>query len=270
MLIAPDGTDGEHLLSESQSIDAQRRIAKSTVVIADNIAEYLSQDPTKMWQFRDFPNALPPFESLFVEYESQCEYMKQVGVLFETQEITKEMRATKLVAEDDRWLVGMWMFAAINGQASMFDDELLLTMNEQGSITGGLGLSGTTSLWGPASLPAVLAICFMNCKRQVKISEKSDSEPSVKWTNRTKTPRFRYHVLDINPMKEVLRTEGQSDATGLKKALHICRGHFCTYTEEKPLFGTYVGTVWKPSHVRGDIKSGAVIKDYSVSPQINN
>ena len=55
------------------------------------------------------------------------------------------------------------------------------------------------------------------------------------------------------------------DATGIKKALHICRGHFVTYTPKHPLFGKYVGTFWKPDHVRGNAKNGIVLKDYKVN-----
>lgn len=65
-------------------------------------------------------------------------------------------------------------------------------------------------------------------------------------------------------MKAVLRTEGGIEQNGLKKALHICRGHFATYTDEKPLFGHFTGTVWKPSHVRGNVTEGIVSKDYRV------
>jgi hypothetical protein len=85
----------------------------------------------------------------------------------------------------------------------------------------------------------------------------------VYWIRRQKAPEIRYHVLDINPMKEVLRTEGNIDANGLKKALHICRGHFAHY--ENGLFGRGEAcTVWKPSHVRGSVEHGIVDKDYRI------
>src|SRR3990167_3444505 len=55
------------------------------------------------------------------------------------------------------------------------------------------------------------------------------------------------------------------EVNGLKKALHIVRGHPVTYTKEKPLFGKYSGTFWKPAHARGSIEQGAVLKDYKVN-----
>jgi hypothetical protein len=68
-------------------------------------------------------------------------------------------------------------------------------------------------------------------------------------------------------MKRILKTEGNIESEGLKRALHICRGHFSTYSEEKPLFGRVAGTFWIPAHTRGQIKEGVVISDYKVSPK---
>lgn len=116
-----------------------------------------------------------------------------------------------------------------------------------------------------ATKVAIFAITFMNCKNVARRDVTETEGPSAKWIRRQKAPTIRYHVLDINPMKEVLRTEGGIETNGIKKALHICRGHFATYTEEKPLFGKKAGTFWVPAHTRGDIKHGAVIKDYRVN-----
>lgn len=77
-------------------------------------------------------------------------------------------------------------------------------------------------------------------------------------------PLVRYYSLEIDPLRKRLEQEGQIATSGLKKALHLCRGHFATYTADKPLFGHYVGTVWVPAHMRGSVKHGAVIKDYRI------
>lgn len=117
------------------------------------------------------------------------------------------------------------------------------------------------NIWGELHV-ALLTASFMNC-RNVQLAD-SPSEMSDKWHRRTKVPKVTFKTLQIAPMRKVLRDEGGSDTTGLRKALHICRGHFATYTEDRPLFGHFVGTVWKEAHVRGNAKEGVVIKDYSV------
>jgi len=43
---------------------------------------------------------------------------------------------------------------------------------------------------------------------------------------------------------------------------HFCRGHYATYTKDKPLFGKYVGTFYKSPHVRGNAEVGTIVKDY--------
>lgn len=123
--------------------------------------------------------------------------------------------------------------------------------------------SGTDSVFHVLSL----GISFMHC-RNVKVSD-ANFEMSDKWFRRNKVPRVTYKTLVIDPMKEVLQREGSSNTTGIKKALHICRGHFAKYTEENPLFGNFVGTVWRSQHARGSVKEGAVIKDYRVENSAN-
>lgn len=114
------------------------------------------------------------------------------------------------------------------------------------------------------SFVSVMAIMFMHCRNVVRRDVTETEGPSAKWLRRQKAPEIRYHVLDINPMKEVLRTEGGIEHNGLKKAMHICRGHFVRYSEERPLFGKHSGTFWKPAHVRGSAEHGIVDKDYEL------
>jgi|GEM_PF-2537018 len=120
--------------------------------------------------------------------------------------------------------------------------------------------------WSTHLFPAFLAVSFLHCKNVKLIASEPDHKLSRAWTKRHNQPLYRYHVLDIEPMKQVLRKEGQSESVGLKKALHICRGHFKDYTN-KGLFGKYKGMYWWEAHVRGSLSEGIVAKDYSVKVQ---
>lgn len=104
----------------------------------------------------------------------------------------------------------------------------------------------------------------MHCKNVVMEAVEPDRALNRERKKHGFKPFLRYHTIDIEPMKKVLRTEGNIEAEGLKRALHICRGHFSTYSEERPLFGRVAGTFWIPSHTRGSIKEGMVISDYNV------
>lgn len=111
--------------------------------------------------------------------------------------------------------------------------------------------------------PMFMAISLAHCKNVTT----RDNVPTARIPKRgqkQKPPKFTYKTLVIDGMTRVLDTEGGAKQNGLKKALHICRGHFATYTADRPLFGKVVGTVWKPMHTRGTKERGEVVKDYKV------
>jgi hypothetical protein len=116
------------------------------------------------------------------------------------------------------------------------------------------------------AIPMMMAICFLNCRKTTLRS--IDPPPAVNRIRERagRQPFVRYNVINIEPAKEILRTEGRSDTEGLKKALHICRGHFATFRENfmgRPLDGPL--TIWRPAHLRGSIRQGVVVSDYNVN-----
>ncbi len=108
-------------------------------------------------------------------------------------------------------------------------------------------------------------IAFTHCKNVTSEENIPPEKPSGKHRRAHGAPLTRYYTLEIEPMKTILRREGRSQEVGLERALHICRGHFATYSDEKPLFGKYSGTFWKPQHIKGNNKSGEIVKDYAVN-----
>lgn len=115
-----------------------------------------------------------------------------------------------------------------------------------------------------ANVP-LLAINFMHCKNVQLIPNEVPEKLKRKRIKKHGNPGLKYYTLEISSMRRVLETEGNISKNGLKKALHICRGHFKDY-RESGLFGKIKGVFWWDANVRGDIKQGAVIKDYAVKP----
>lgn len=110
---------------------------------------------------------------------------------------------------------------------------------------------------------ALLTLSFMHCKN-VELRDTQEFTDR-KWLKRKKLRTVLHKTLVLKPLKKVLRTEGGMDKHGLRKALHICRGHFKTYGEDSPgMFGKLHGTFWVPQHVRGDAQNGTIVKDYRV------
>jgi hypothetical protein len=93
---------------------------------------------------------------------------------------------------------------------------------------------------------ALLTLSFLHCKNVVvrPLDQTMLCHPTIK-------QQLDYHTLDIAPMRQILKTEGQERNTGTKRAMHICRGHFAHYENGRGLFGKYKGTFWIPQHIRG-------------------
>lgn len=122
------------------------------------------------------------------------------------------------------------------------------------------------NLPGSYIFPALLAISFMNCKNvTVAKGAIEDLKHERARIKRGKPPFVRFKVLQIEPLREILRREGGADTVGLQKALHICRGHFKDYTTGSGLFGKIKGRFWWDAKIRGKAEQGVVIKDYELS-----
>lgn len=112
--------------------------------------------------------------------------------------------------------------------------------------------------------PLLFSICLINC-RNIELVDKRYSRQVMRQATRKGKELIKYKELIIEPFKKQVRAEAtETRESEIHRALHICRGHFATYSEERPLFGKYSGTFWKPMHVRGSKEYGEIIKDYRI------
>lgn len=218
------------------------------------------------------------------------------GFLFQARKIDDENRAPTW-NEEMKWMVSFEMFAYVPGyelEATNMDVQMTIGIDAQGvACTVDKTAEGPLLVSFPRELvevmsdpeerrllinqvfailhPALLAISFLHC-RNVKVEDKATTmgkSKSVKRRARRAAkgePYYKQNIIEIRPMRRVLETEGQSETHGLKKALHICRGHFRHYEEGRGLFGKIHGTFWIDSHVRGAPEVGIVDKTYNINP----
>ncbi|WP_319431584.1 hypothetical protein [Mycobacterium sp. RTGN5] len=106
-----------------------------------------------------------------------------------------------------------------------------------------------------------VALSLVNC-RNVKTPESGQIKMARSGAEKRRgqvARVIRYHTI-------VLPGGGtESDArTGRQRAtaVHRVRGHFKTFTEERPLMGKHVGTYWWGWQVRGDSARGVIDSDY--------
>ena len=116
-------------------------------------------------------------------------------------------------------------------------------------------------------VPVVLAQNLMHCEN-VKV-ERTEMPPKLAKKIARKhgyRPVTKWHAVKIEPMKKVLRGSGGVRGIGVEKAMHVVRGNFAEYTEDKKLFGKVVGKVFRPMHVRGNKALGVKKPGYVVEP----
>lgn len=111
---------------------------------------------------------------------------------------------------------------------------------------------------------SLLTLSFMHCKNIVVNIQRYPQQQNKARLRKGKFPLITYRILEIEPIKKILENEGGKRDIGLKKSLHICRGHFKDYMTGDGLFGKIHGIWWWDMQTRGNIKEGISFKDYKV------
>lgn len=273
---------GFHLDNEEElQFDGIWGILKTCeVLICDNAAEMLV-GTHESWSLRDYPALMPPFRALFAETHVPG-YSQDVGALLVTGRYPEDCGEyiTNIFADVcPEWIVHGDVFVSMDRQRvgpADYVGEIMYGLDTTGTACGESAKHYSTTIGGRdvveqeqqdwASIhPLLLAIALSTCKN-VGMPQCSPLPPKLARAHERKYgyPSFRYRVLEIEPMRQTLRTEGHSETQGIKRALHICRGHFKTYTPERKLFGQHVGTYWWPALARGTSSRGVVAKDYKI------
>ena len=145
-------------------------------------------------------------------------------------------------------------------------------LDERGRLIGGrdngdvfdgvVGISADADLMAYISLlhPAFLAIGLMNCSN-VKTEAESFKSRSSNRLARKAIPKLDYHTIVLPGSRS--GGSGTSERQGVMPQ-HKVRGHFKTFTVERPLMGRHVGTYWWGWNVRGNKKNGITVTDYKV------
>lgn len=254
--------------------------ADCPVFYVDNVAEYFGAvHPPKSRgvEINALPQLLPPFEKTWIEYARD-----RPGV--PTHQMAARIIAERLPVAyaPIAWGLTIDTFErapTLSNRIVQSRTSLLLFIDEAGQLLMAVDESAPNDPcshldWNVAEgckrgqgirllAPILLAISFMHCKN-VRHVEHATPKVHPNFLRSTgKKPRLKFYTLEIDPMREVLRREGNIEQVGLKQALHICRGHFKDY-RQSGLFGKIKGIFWWDSTVRGTTERGVVVKDYLV------
>ncbi len=265
--------------SASEVFDGRRLDDDVIVVVADGAAAYLATF-TDVVLSDLVATVAPPFNRFFVEFALQGDRMgmRSAGVLFETlrnprdeepggdvgwivhAELLGEWRKGECVGPLCKWMITLGPDGTIgqeDGTDVMAEIPHIEWMTDEERDEWNLRLNMYL-------FAALFAVSLMHCKN-VDVEEVEPPERlSKRNQQRHGTPLVSYRVLEVGAMTRTLDRDGRSSEVGLGGALHICRGHFKTFTEDAPLFGSRTGTYWWADHVRGDAALGQVDKSYKV------
>lgn len=113
------------------------------------------------------------------------------------------------------------------------------------------------------SVGALFTIGLMNCRN---VTTERIDRPNVKVRSsnpklRKVPPKLDYHTIILTGSKS--GGDGAGEHQGAMPQ-HKVRGHFKTFTADRPLMGRHVGTYWWGWNVRGSKKNGITVTDYKV------
>lgn len=106
-----------------------------------------------------------------------------------------------------------------------------------------------------------ISLLLLGCKNINIMNQEPQEKLNKKRIKRGKQPLFTYHTLSLNP---VGKAQESIPKHLWENRIHLARGHFKTFTPEKPLFGRITGRFWWQPQVRGRNRNGVVMKDYAI------
>ncbi len=122
-------------------------------------------------------------------------------------------------------------------------------------------------------LQAITQLLFILGVRNIEISERL-SYPRIvrKISAEDRARRIICKTLVLHHQAKRLRHKvfdtGESIERGLCMRAHFARGNWAEYGSENKLFGKFANVrVWRPSHMKGNLKRGLVEKDYVLEKQ---
>lgn len=257
--------------------------------VINNVAQYYWQSEQDFWDAEtEFPNLAPPFETFWMEYKMPSKIHADgkygfskfknlyIGFLVHSF-LAEEIMKPEPNETNCKWLINLTMLhwakkypiiamnpvilgigIKQNGELGNFKEKPAWTYQFPKKLRPEVAeqLGSMIAIYAKAAL---LAISFLHCKN-VEIKENHTIVPRRRKINE---PVTKFYTLQIEPMKQILKTEGNSESAGLKNALHICRGHFKDF-RDKGLFGKHKNIYWWNSQVRGNKRAGTINKDYEI------
>jgi hypothetical protein len=257
------------------------------VIVGDDVAAYAASLPKGTHMDDVVSTMAPPFGKFFVEFQKvRTDYICHAwGALVSATDDQNQIQQFEGDSGKPRWLLKL---------ESFLEEEKGRPFGPVATHYVGLAEDGTWfrhahgAVWwcgGPVTMseqpppevvqnwgdfvaqlmfPVLLSISLMHCKNVQLRAVDPPEKLSRRHRREHGRELVRYHVLEVDSIRRILDKYRKGDREDLRRALHICRGHFKTFTPDAPLLGRHIGQYWWEPHVRGSKESGVVLKDYRV------
>jgi hypothetical protein len=119
------------------------------------------------------------------------------------------------------------------------------------------------------SVATFAIVCGLLCCKNVLTEERAATRQIRRDRERRGLlPLVRWHILKVQVGAQRKQPRSGPSLGGPHEPLasHFVRGHFKTFTKEKPLLGRAVGTFWWSQHVAGRADR-VVLKDYEIEKE---
>lgn len=266
-------------------VTAQETMDRSPKVRMHQAAEYWTLNAQALDPMRDLPNIAPPWQSFYFEYRIKVARWAQdmppeiggpiVSGLPEGIDVAGLSISNK--SHDGSWDVAVYLVSFVSGKPVACGAlEYTVLADGRPELTAD-GSMVYRKLQSPRNLhslsdcglsflsPMFLAMCFCHCKAQVEIrTEEVPPKLAKRQAEKGRARVDRWHLLDIEPVRRLIESARVAGKTGIKQALHLCRGHFRDYKDGRGLFGRYHGVYWVAPQLKGSKKKGVTNKDYDV------
>ncbi len=286
-------------LSKNASGDKRtvNMLKKATVIHADNVMHYYAVDIEDEKGLRSQLGVqVPPFEHTWIEFTCPTTYLldgeiidwpiagfRRAGVYMDRKDLKEQ---------EFRWHIDFVMFLEFSDQVVRVPDgdewnRFPVVLGEFELLADGTAgeddiiriveqpLSMAIELrtmidWARQIVTDVmlLSLSFLNCRNVSLESETPTARAQTAQERRRNIwpkPEHEFRTIHVNPFKSLKTRASAATPTGIHQRTHIVRGHFHTYTEERPLFGRpgLFGQFWIPQRLQGRA-DGAIEADYQI------
>lgn len=244
-------TNGRHPDMAKQVQDGIKRSAFFDIQVADDIATERLHEGFRVDENIGLLHA--PFPDVFMEWDGifGCHLTEQGPSL-------GNMVATLILSHDGEIVAYPFQRLICLDKASQFQ--------EWGILSDGEPEDYDIQVSNQLLFTVITALALINCRN---VTTQDTGRISIGRSGTQKRRRqppqdIRYNTIILPGAGTGSGGKGGHRAT----ALHRVRGHFKTFTADKPLLGKHTGMFWWGWQVRGDSDHGTIVSDYQLAGQL--